>query len=241
MVLEITFFQGIAVAVLASVAIVFGYYVEVARKLEHRVRNVTVGKALIVERDLIACLFKTVILCTQKIFKLASEEVGEENISRIWQGIPEQTLSLMRMSPEALRSSLDILTVIPKEAVEGIRLGDEEKDRLFSLSYLGFALNKIVPEIVSYEVDNLIRAIVCGVIFGLLFPTLDFVLSQNLEQYLVLTLGLVSGFILVTGYYYVKYGVMGIWSIRKLERKVEKLNRDNSVDDIGESIEEIVE
>lgn len=240
MAFEITFFQGIAVVILTSLAIPVAFYIELARKLESRVADVIVKKALIVERDLIECLFKTVTLCTQKIFKLASEEVGEENISRIWQALPEQTLSLMRMSPEALRSSLDALAPLPKEAVEAMRLGDEEKDRLFHLSFLGFALNELVPETVSTEVDNLIKAIICGVIFGLLFPTLDFVLSQNLEQYLVLTLGLVSSFIIVTGYYYAKYGIMGIWSIRKLEKKVKKLNSDNSVDDIGETIEEIV-
>lgn len=225
--------------IFASIGIIATFYFQAARKLESRVEDITIKKAWIVEGDLIKCLFIASSLCTQKMLKLISEKVGKEAISELWDILPEQIQNLMRMSQETLMGSLDE-SVLPKEVVEVIRLRDEERDRLFHLSFLGFALKELVPETVSYEVDKLTKALICGVILGLLVPTLDFLLTQSSQQYLLL-LGLVTGFILVTGYYYVKDGIMGIWSIRELEKKLRKLNRDKNTDEIGETIEEIIE
>ena len=110
----------------------------------------------------------------------------------------------------------------PKELVEAIRLGDEERDRLSNLSFLVYALKELVPEAVQHEVDKLTKAIICGLVFGLLISTLDFFLTLNLGDYMAI-LGLVASVIIVTGYYYVKDGIIGMWSIRKLEKITKRL------------------
>jgi len=241
MAVEITIFQGIAVVIFASISVIATFYFQVARKLESRVEEVTIEKAWIVEEGLLRSLFISAATCTQKMFKLISEKVGEETMSRLLGAFTEQMsdiMRIMRMSQEAI-GSIDEVT-FPKEVVEAIRLGDEEKDRLFDLSFLGYALNELVPETISYEVDELIKAILCGVICGLLVPTLDFFLSQDLAEYLLLS-WVVSGIIIATGYYYIKNGIMGVWTIRKLEKKIGRLKRANSIDDVRETIEGIVE
>ena len=238
MAIDIPFFQGVAVVIFASVGILTTFYFQVARKLESRVEEITVEKAWIVEGDLIKCLLVTSALCTQKMYKMLSEKIGEETVSRVWDNLPEYIRSIMRMPQEAMIVSLDERT-LPKELVEAIRLGDEERDRLSNLSFLVYALKELVPEIVSYEVDKLTKAIICGVILGLSVPTLDFLMSQNLSEYLFL-LGIVSGIIIVTGYYYVKDGILGIWSIRELENKIRKFKRDKNIEDIEETIEGII-
>ena len=240
MAVEMTVFQGIAVLIFASISIIAAFYFQVARKLESIVEEVTINKAWIVEGELIKSLFVSAGTCTLKMFKLISEKVGEEAVSRFWEVLPQQIRDFMIMSEETLERVRAEEKTFPKEVVEAIRLGDEEKDQLFDLSFLGFALNELVPETVSCEVDKLTKALICGVVFGLLVPTLDFFLSQDLGEYVSLS-WLVSGIIILTGYYYVKNGILGVWAIRELEKKIRKLKRDKTLDDVRETIEGIIE
>jgi hypothetical protein len=243
MALEITFFQGIAGVIFASVAIIAAYYFQVARKFEAKTEEVTIKKSGLVEGDLLKLLFISSTLCTQKMLNFMREKMGEKKISKFLDKIPQEIQKVLRMPQDAVVNSVDDLPPFPEEIVQAVRLGDNERDGLFDLSFLGYALRELVPETVSEQVDKLIKAIICGVILGLLVPALDYFFSQNWGQNSFLftfVVGVTTGAIAVTGFYYVKDGILGLWSMRKLEKKIKKLDRDRNTDEIRDTIEEIL-
>jgi hypothetical protein len=234
---EVDLFTGVAGLILASLVPV-GWFLKIARDLEKDADVVVNEKASILDEH----FFRVVSTLSTNVFYkllrgLGQFQVGNKTVLDILKSDFGGFLDeLLKGSPDAIAEQMDNLE-LPAELVSMCRLSDEDKDRLFSISFLAFQLKDTVPELFSVKVDEMIKGIIAGILCGIAVGSVSLLMSYNLMQYLSVIIAL----ILLTATLYFYFGILGIWSLRKLEKKLLELKKENDIEDVWQTVMEMTE
>ena len=233
---EITLFQGVALIVFASLTAI-GWFLKIARDLERESESVVNEKASIVDEYFFKSLSAVFTMSILRVVKsLGQIEVGGKTILDVMKSQLEQYFDEMtKLKPKQLMEEI-FNTELPSEILNLCRIGDEDRDRLFSISLLASQL-KETPEIFSSMVDRMTKGVIFGIVCGILIGTLDLLAVFDLTQYFSSMVALV----LLTGVFYFYYGILGIWTLRKLEKKLKELRKEKEIESIWETVMEVAE
>jgi len=231
--IEIPFFQGIALIVLASLTAV-GWSLKIARNCEREAEIIVNEKASMLDEYFLKSVSVVSTLMSYRLFKILgqTQKISETIKFKMGEYIDE----LLKLKPEQIEEEIDSAE-IPPEFINLCRLRDEDKDRLFNISFLAFQLKESVPEVLSSMVDRMTKGVIFGIVCGLSIGSLDFFISFNLMQYF----SVVVTVILITGFFYFYYGILGMWTLRKLEKKLKELKKARELEDIWQTVTEISE
>ena len=224
-------FLGLGGIVGASV-IVFLYFRTVAKSLDDRAEKVIGEKNDIVDESISKSLPRRAGLkYARALGRLLQEK-------RIDMNAVDMIIGLITTRPNETGKILEELerSKLPKEAIEMLRLDDEDKKYLFEVTSLWHSLRESVPHVYSELVDKITKGTISAIALAVFVGAVDLVLQYNFETTLIF-LGL---FILVAFYYYLTYGILGIRKLTELEKLLKKLEKAETLSDIREVSEEIL-
>lgn len=230
----VTWFQGFAAAILATV--ILSYYLRKEAVATHiRAEKVAVEKAGIIDQELLKSYAITSIKIMRRIFEFAEAKFGtkKENLSEAVRVAIEETL---KKSQEDLEKDIE-RAEMPEELARFMRITEEDRDRLIYLSFLASGLKDMIPDVSSEVVNRMTKALIYGVSCAIILFFMDAIISLGL----VAIIPFIGAFAILFGIYYFYYGIVQIWPLRKLEIKLKNLKEAKNINDIEESIREITE
>jgi hypothetical protein len=237
---DMSIFVGIGGLIFASITAV-GYFIRVGRNLEEKSEEIVKEKAFILDEYFLKTFSGISVKMLFRLIKMLENipKQGKTISDILKSGLGEYVDTLLKMSSIEVDRMINSIgsAEIPPEILSFLRLKDEEKDQIISLSFLVFQLKEVVPEVFSNILDKMTKAIILGVLCGLTIGFLDFFISPNMASFLPL----VELIILVSGVFYFYYGIYGIWTLRKFEKKLKQLKKETNIDNIAEIVMELSE
>jgi hypothetical protein len=199
-------------------------------KIAGRIAN---QKIILIDQELL----KAFSIASVEIFKnvfafLQKQGMVRENIP---QSIGTEVLeTLMKMSREEIKKKVETIS-LPPEIKNLMEIPRENRDYLIELLSLESKLRDI-PRIFSEFVDKITRAIICGVACALLILLVDAALSAGIIETtsIVTILGLYLTIAL--GAYYFYYGIYQVWPLRRMEKKLENIEKSENIKDLKANI-----
>jgi len=223
---------SVGLAVMVPTFIVFLHFRSEAKNLEDKVDKVIGDKIDIVDESISKSLPRRAGLrYARALGRLLQEK-------RIDMNAVDTIIGLITTRPNETGKILEELeqSKLPKEAVEMLRLDDEDKKYLFEVTSLWHSLRVSVPHVFSELVDKMTKAFIAGIVFGVLLALLTLLISYQLQMANAL-----GGMVVIAGIYYFGYGLSGIWKSRVLEKLLKNLEKTEKLEDIRKISEEILE
>lgn len=235
---QISIYQSIAAMIFVSLTLVF-YFLREAKKMDGKADEIIVDKNRIIDGSFLKSVSIISLIMYRRMIKQIPSLLkikDKDFIKTLTAAIGEVTSEITDKSDRELEQSVEDMK-IPKELSYLFAIREEDRDRLIDLSVLTFFLTETVPSAVGRVIDRMTKAIVCGFFCGLFLAVVDLLFSYELIAYLPL-LGML---IFVSGAVYINFGIFEIWRQRTLEKRLKKLEKAKGLEEIRESVGEIVE